>query len=82
MKYEKYFRVEEVKELGVTIITHYYKNTDLRYAYSPKIINNTKIALKFENGTYYEGFYSKKERDEFLKIYLLKLKEANTYGKN
>jgi hypothetical protein len=81
-KYEKYFTIEKTEELGVKTITHKYKSTDLRYAYSPKIIDNTRVALKFENGTYHEAFPNIEERNKFLKLFKQKFQEANTYGKD
>jgi hypothetical protein len=81
-KFEKLFKIETNYEIGLPVSKHFFENSNLSYFYNVEIIDNNTIKIMFEGKSIKRYFDSKQDRDEFIKLLKLKVKEAHTFGKN
>jgi hypothetical protein len=82
-KYEKHFiTVTDTKTIGLPVKTHYYRSGDLAYCNKIEPIGTNRVRITFESSYSEEYFTTTEERDEFIKFFKKKHREANSFGKN
>jgi hypothetical protein len=81
-RFEKMFSTKVSYAIGLPVTYHYFGTSDLSYFHRIDIIDDNRVSIKFEKSSIQTYFDTKKERDEFIKFFKLKVKEANTFGKN